>query len=72
MTDSDEDDYEHTPDFGRQPEDGQESGDGPRKRGLPEEQTGGSGIQLNNPKKSRGETISKVISFSFLTLVFTN
>ena len=62
MADSDDDDYEHT-DFGRQPEDGQESGDGPRKRGLPEpEQTGGSGIQMNNPKKRiRDETISKVI-----------
>ena len=61
MADSDDDDYEHT-DFGRQPEDGPESGDGPRKRTLPEEQTGGPGVQmLNNPKKRRDETISKVI-----------
>ena len=65
MADSgDDDDYEHTG-FGRQPEDGQESGDGhrvlPGKRVLPEEQTGGSGTQINNPKKMRGETISKVI-----------
>ena len=59
MTDSDDDDYEQI-DFGRQSEDGPESGDGPRKRGLAEEQTGGSGLQLNNPKKRRDDTISKV------------
>jgi len=56
MTDSDDDDYEHI-DFGRQPEDGPDSGDG-RKRGLPEEQTGPGGLH-NNPKKRRDETISK-------------
>ena len=62
MADSDDEEYENT-DCGRQPENGPESGDGPRlgKRVLPEDQTGGSSTQSN--KKIRPETISNVILF---------